>query len=144
MSKLNDMTEVDLLACCIYAEARGEPHIGKEAVASVVMNRSKRRKQSVKEVILAPSQFSWTRPGDTNYNRTLAAYNLRTPEFMTCLAVAEQALAGTLIDPTHGADHYLNVALTRILRKGRLPRWAEEGKVTAVIGKHTFLKLEGD
>lgn len=33
MSKLRTMTEADLLACCIYAEARGEPHEGKEAVA---------------------------------------------------------------------------------------------------------------
>ena len=46
-----------------------------------------------------------------------------------------------LLDPTRGADHYLNVPLVRKWRNGKLPRWANETKITTVIGDHTFYRL---
>jgi len=55
------LTEKDyaLLALTIYHEARGEPSHGQQAVMEVVLNRTSDKK-SVKDVILAPYQFSFT------------------------------------------------------------------------------------
>ncbi len=51
------------LAVNAYHEARGEPFSGQKAVCHVVLNRASLRKQTVKEVILAPFQFSWHNGG---------------------------------------------------------------------------------
>ncbi|WP_336989852.1 cell wall hydrolase [Bacillus infantis] len=51
--------EKDLLARLVHAEAKGEPHAGKVAVAEVVLNRMKDEKfpDTVKEVIYEDRQF---------------------------------------------------------------------------------------
>lgn len=48
------------LALTIYHEARGEPLVGQQAVAEVVLNRVKKRDKSVCEVVYEPKQFSWS------------------------------------------------------------------------------------
>ena len=48
------------LALTIYHEARGEPTVGQEAVAEVVINRAKQRDKSICEVVYEPNQFSWS------------------------------------------------------------------------------------
>ena len=45
----------------IYYEARGESIAGQQAVAEVVLNRTKQRDKSVCEVVFEPNQFSWTK-----------------------------------------------------------------------------------
>lgn len=145
MHELNKLSTVDLLACCIYAESRGEPEAGQEAVAGVVRNRSQRRRKTFKEIILAPKQFSWI--NDNNLYLTLNARERETKQWLKCKIIATRAVYDSSFpDPSLGADHYLNVELTKKLY-GKLPRWAEEGirkgKVTVKIGRHTFLNLEG-
>ena len=59
---------------------------------------------------------------------------------------AWKAAAGALwdltADPTAGADHYLNVELTKKIRPDHgLPSWFDPAKVTVVLSRHTFLKL---
>lgn len=48
------------LALTIYHEARGEPVIGQQAVAEVVLNRADKRDKSVCQVVYEPHQFSWS------------------------------------------------------------------------------------
>ena len=44
----------------IYFEARGEPLVGKVAVAKVTLNRANLYNQSLCDIVYAPKQFSWT------------------------------------------------------------------------------------
>lgn len=55
--------ELNCLAETIYREARGEPYIGKLAVALVTVNRTKSSKfpDTICEVVYQPGQFSWTK-----------------------------------------------------------------------------------
>ena len=41
-------------------------------------------------------------------------------------------------DPTFGATHYLNIALTKEQNGGKLPAWVGKLKHTATIGLHDF------
>ncbi len=49
------------LALAVYEEARGEPLVGQEAVAMVVLNRARQAHRPVCQVVFAPGQFSWTK-----------------------------------------------------------------------------------
>lgn len=55
----NDKKEFDCLAENIYYESRGEPYIGKIAVAHTTFNRAE-KVGSFCEVVHKPHQFSWT------------------------------------------------------------------------------------
>ena len=44
-------------------------------------------------------------------------------------------------DPTGQANHYLNPVLTKKIRKGALPDWADAEKKTVTIGRHDFYRL---
>lgn len=125
---------IDTLARTLWGEARGEPRLGKEAVAAVVLNRVKRGRPdrfgaTVEEVCRKPKQFSCWNPGDPN--RALLEHVDRTDAaFAECLEVAQRAVEGTLPDPTDGSDHYH--------RDDVFPDWSR-GKVAArTIGRHRF------
>src|SRR6266403_6173819 len=126
------LSDIDLLTACIWAEARGEPLLGKVAVCNVVQNRMAHGKTE-HDVILAPRQFSWTDPADPNYHAVLECVAPgATPgaPWETAALIARLGLAGCLQDVTGGATHYLNVALTKSIRHGTLPPWFDESKVT--------------
>ena len=60
---LERLSDVDLMALCIWAESRGEPGEGQVAVAWVIKNRIDHPcwwGRDVHTVILTPCQFSWT------------------------------------------------------------------------------------
>ena len=148
MVELRDLTDEELLTACLWAEARGEPEAGQEGVCNVVRNRvTKGMSQSLKAVILQPNQFSWTNPNDVNHKKVFTAKTDDPTSWARAQNIARRAIEGILQDNTQNADHYLNVELTRKIRGGTLPKWAEEGiqqgKVTVVIGRHTFLNLRG-
>jgi spore germination cell wall hydrolase CwlJ-like protein len=56
-------------------------------------------------------------------------------DFVVAMDVAEKAVADLLSDPTHDADSYANLSVSH-------PRWADAAKQTAIIGHHTFFRLE--
>ena len=123
----------DLLAKTIWGEARGEVTEGKEAVASVVLNRAARRPRmwwgsSVEIVCLKPFQFSCWNPNDPNREKLDSAH--QTSSFPDCLAVAQTAVDGRLTDRTNGATHYHDESIT--------PDWAAGKTPSAVIGSHRF------
>lgn len=145
---LKDFSQEDLLAACLWAEARGEPEEGQQGVCNVILNRVKKGMAvGISAVILKPKQFSWTSPSDPNYAKVFTAKEDEPDGWKRAMSIAQRALAGELGDMTQNADHYLNVEATRKARGGALPKWAEEGiqagKITVVIGRHTFLNLLG-
>lgn len=140
--------DLSLLAGIIYLEAEGEPAEGKVGVGWVARNRADRWRKHLRAVLLQPAQFSCLNP----------EYRARAEARLASAAgealeqswrAAAGALWKLLPDPTDGATHYLNVEATKAGRKdGTLPAWAADpadptrvnaAKVTAVLGRHTFL-----
>jgi len=110
-----------------YHEARGEPFDGIVAVCHVVLNRQVAKHITVKAVVLAPMQFSWAngdaRPAIKDYE-----------SFQMCMAAAMRAYeerfdGNTLL----GADHYYADYI-------KMPRWAQNMKQVAKIGRHIFYR----
>lgn len=129
--------EIDVLARTIYGEARGEPVRGKEAVASVILNRVRRAKRrggywwgdDLEEVCRKPWQFSCWNENDPNFEKILKVGGKNTV-FQTCKRVARRAIGGALKDPTDGATHYH--------ANGIEPPWARGRAFSATIGRHVF------
>lgn len=92
-----DLTDWQLMAQLVYAEARGEPFWGRVAVAAVILNRLAHPDfpSTVREIIFQPGQFQVVA------NKTIYS----TPDNLAYLAVRE-ALEGT--DPTDGALFFWN------------------------------------
>ena len=124
----------DILARTLYGEARGEPPMGKVAVASVILNRVAANSWyggTVEEVCLKPFQFSTWNKNDPNLPK-IKAVTESDPVFAECLFVAKYALAGLFEDPTNGATHYHASGVT--------PNWAEGKAPVIEIGRHAFYR----
>lgn len=128
---------IDILARTLYGEARGESLRGKEAVASVVVNRVKRAQarggywwgNTIAEVCQKKWQFSCWNETDPNRPKLLAVTE-KDMAFASCLGVARRAVASLIEDQTKGATHYHTKAVQ--------PKWASNRKPCAIIGSHLF------
>ena len=130
--------DLTLCAATTFLEAAGEPDEGILAVAWVIRNRMDERHQGVKEVTLAPAQFScW----NADYRPMAEARLAGADGAESAWKAAAGALWRFVPDPTRGADHYLNPVLTKKIRKGAMPSWYDPTKITIQIGHHEFLKL---
>lgn len=129
------LRDTDILARTLYGEARGEPHDGIVAVASVVINRAAdpRWPDRIADVCLQPRQFSCWNVNDRNLRAMLLA-DMMDDRYADCFRVASSAAAGMLRDTTGGATHYVNPAALK-----QLPSWFDAHKITARIGRHVFL-----
>ena len=141
MIDLNDDFEV--LAATLYGEARSEPLLGKQAVACVILNRvalSDNRPQfgdgTIAGACLEPWQFSCWNDHDPNRARLIGLdFTKPAPALAACIAVAEDAIAGKLTDPTQGCCFYKVTTLP-------WPRdWGKQVAPTVTIGHHSFYKL---
>jgi hypothetical protein len=126
--------EVDVLARTLWGEARGEGRPGIEGVASVVVNRARKRPKAwwgstIVEVCRKPLQFSCWNPDDPNREK-LRAVTEADGAFRTCVDVARAAAGGSLDDATSGATHYHTDAI--------MPPWARNKTPCARIGHHLF------
>jgi cell wall hydrolase len=134
-----DARAYDTLARTLWAEARSEGRAGLEAVAAVVLNRAAHPRwwgRDVAGVCLAPWQFScWLPAAKGGQLERLRAVTAADPLFRLSQAVAAQALSGGLVDRTGGADSYANLHICS-------PAWARGRTPSAVIGAHTFFRLE--
>ncbi|MGI6571775.1 MAG: spore cortex-lytic enzyme [Caldicoprobacterales bacterium] len=112
--------DVYLLAKAVHGEARGEPYIGKVAVAAVILNRVKHPDfpNTIAGVIYQPLAFTAVADGQINL----------TPDEESIRA-ARDALNGW--DPTYGAIYYYNPAKAT-------SKWIWSRPVHIVIGKHRF------
>ncbi len=123
--------ELTLLALCVWGEARGEPNLGKSAVAHVVMNRWRLGTfgKTLRDVLLKPKQFSCFNADDPNRYKLLKIKASET--WNQCFNAALGAYCGIDPDPTDGATHYCRVDSN--------PSWRKKMKVTEKIGHHVFL-----
>jgi cell wall hydrolase len=131
--------DLDILARTRYGEARGEHWLGQVAVAWVIKTRTASPRiwrATVREVCQQPWQFSCWNPNDPNRRLLLGLTAEQDATFRTCLAAAAVVLTDLAPDPTGGANHYLNLKVL-----AQPPRWYDATKVTATLGRHTFLRL---
>ena len=141
-----DLTsDLDVLAATIYGEARGEILSGKQAVASVVMNRAAYAAEhsypefgngSVCSACLAPWQFSCWDKDDPNRAEILKLdFTAPSTELAECLKVAHNVINGSLPDPTRGCLFYKTTLLP-------WPKeWGKQKPADVVIGHQSFYKL---
>ena len=131
---------IDILARTLWGEARGETKAGREAVASVVLNRVAFARQKggrywwgndVMSVCLKPWQFSCWNANDPNRAK-LEAVRPGNKIFDQCLRIASVAVAGALEDQVSGATHYHVEGLS--------PPWAKGREPVARLGRHVFYK----
>lgn len=125
--------DIDLLTRTLWGEARGETQAGKEAVASVIMNRVNQAGPgaSVTGTVLSPKQFSAWNTNDPNREKMLNL-SKTSPEYLQLRQIAERAVNGTLPDSTGGATFYHTTSIN--------PGWSSSGTVTGTIGSHIFYK----
>lgn len=114
--------DVNLLAHLIHGEARGEPYIGKVAVAAVVLNRTRdsRFPKTIAGVIYQPGAFDAVADGQINLQPDDSAYK-----------AARDALNGW--DPTYGCIYYYNPVTAT-------SKWIWTRPIVIKIGKHNFAK----
>ena len=115
-------SNLDLLARCVYAEARGEPYTGQVAIAAVVLNRveSPSFPNTISGVIYQKGAFTCVSDGQINLTPNQTAYN-----------AARDALNGW--DPTNGRLYYYNPATAT-------SKWIWSLKVQITIGRHSFAR----
>ena len=132
MSKFDGLSDVDMLARIMDAEAGQEGIPGKVAVGAVIQNRARTGGygDGIRGVITKPGQFSAINDV-TGYAGGKGANDLfwREPSEES-RQVAQAILAGNYEDITGGATHYFNPRHAN-------PKWAR-GKKFKPIGNHVF------
>lgn len=128
-----------VMASTILGEAAGESMEGKRAVAAVIMNRVRddRWPDRAEEVCLQRLQFSCWNVGSPTLPRMFNPKTFVSEEtWADCLRAALEARWQLVPDSTKGANHYLNPASLR-----SVPSWAQDERIVARIGHHTFYRL---
>lgn len=149
--------DIVIVARTLWAEARGESTLGREAVAAVIGNRATIAAAYFKNHGYSHRQYGdgtlgavctqhwettwqftcWS-PDDCNHEGMLAV-TASNPTFNECLSIARDLAHGQLVDPTKGAVNYLDIPATLRLY-GHLPGWVNAMVRTTTIGNHTFYK----
>ncbi len=113
-------SEIYTLARLVHAEARGEPYVGKVAVAAVVLNRvgSASFPNTISGVIYQAGAFDCVADGQINL----------TPD-SDSIRAARDAMNGW--DPTGGCIYYYNPATST-------SAWIWSREVRLTIGAHSF------
>ena len=126
-----EMREIRCLAMNIYHEARGEPDMGKYAVAQVTLNRvaSQRYPNDVCRVVhqraRETAQFSWTLDDITDIPKESKAW---LDSIRVAKEVYRQEKTADIGDALFYHADYVN------------PRWASKKDKVAKIGRHIFYK----
>ncbi len=143
-------SEQDLttMALTVWAEARGEKPQGQIAVAHVIRNRwlnprwwSRQKGDGIDDDTISAVcrdayQFSCWNPNDPNRVKLEDPKTQGRADYIDILAICELVLEGRYPDPTNTADHYCT---TKIINH---VRWAKGRNPCAVIGRHSFFRIE--
>jgi spore germination cell wall hydrolase CwlJ-like protein len=123
------MTPLMCLAVAVFFETRGEPMVGKEAVANVIINRVEDRRypNSVCAVVNEHKAFSYTHDGLSD-DPTRHTGHQDKIAWAESQEVAKDALGGNLLGITSTHYHTTNV----------LPFWAKHYSLDTRIGNHLF------
>jgi spore germination cell wall hydrolase CwlJ-like protein len=126
--KLDKYTDIEIAAATICAEAGGEPFAGQVMVGETIANRSINNGTSIRDVCLAPKQFScWNNSGTMELRmQTMRKH----PAWGDCLRIAE-SICQTGYAPVSPCTHYFAPAKAN-------PSWAKGMKLVAVVGGHRF------
>lgn len=123
----------DILAKTIQAEAGNQGPVGMLSVGSVIMNRlmSGSYPNKLHDVILQPGQFSaWNKT--TGYADGLQGQDMSFTPSDAAYSIADQLLDTNYNDPTGGATHFYNPAISN-------PAWGKTaGGNWKTIGDHVF------
>lgn len=133
------LAQVNTAAWCLWTEARGEPAEGREAVMSVILNRSEREGKSFVGVVFRPHQFSgvgkyvpeWFKDGPYG-NMWPAEY--QTPAdiiaYFECMHLSQRAFEGDFKSIGPWTHYYANGKCN--------PYWGYGLQEVQIIGNHTF------
>lgn len=115
------------LARNIYHEARGEPRVGKLAVAQITLNRVQAGTwgKSVCQVVYAPAQFSWT--GQPSKRRAKP----QGPDWDESVRVAQAFLGGERVRQLEASTHFHSQSI-------RPPGWTRQMRLAQQVGQHIF------
>lgn len=137
----NSCDDTKILALCIYGEARGEGIEGMLAVASVVLNRARMSKKTIKAICLQPRQFSCFNPEDPNreilekialnWDRYIEINKYLRQSFW----IAKGVIENWLISNVDKATHYHHISIK--------PSWADKLERITRIGNHVFYYEKG-
>lgn len=120
----------------LWQEARSESHLGKVAVAEVILRRTKNnflKCSTIAQTVLKPYQFSGWNTGDNN--RILsAALDTEAPIVRDCIKAWEEAEGETNLVPN--CMNYFNPKVCD-------PLWSVDAMVVADIGNHRFVIPKG-
>jgi hypothetical protein len=117
------LTDVHIVACTLYGEARSESTEGILAVACVIRNRvmdeRNRWPKTYREVCLQPKQFScWSKEGGEGNHAKLAKLvadlkvgPVSDARYKECAWIATGVVNHWVRDTAHGADHYHTKAM---------------------------------
>jgi len=132
IKELIEMAEALVVALTILGEAGGEDFDGQVMVLEVIVNRSNQRGQTLKEVCLAPKQFScWNGSAAKKLIAKTADWNtINSHSWADCIRLARMACMGGYRTTTT-ATHYFNPKLCN-------PSWAKSMKRVATVGNHEF------
>ena len=143
------LDDTEILTLTLWGESRGCSDAGRRAIANVILNRVALRAsrigpatwgRTIKDVCLAPYQYSCWLPDDPNRAKMLNPSTMTALDaaaMKQCRAIADEAIQGGLIDNTNDADSYL---VTSIASR---TSWARGKTPVAVIGAHSFYRLYG-
>ena len=112
-------SDLDALTWVVYGEARNQSDEGQSAVAWVVINRTKKSKNSIKYEATKKSQFCC-------YSGTMKEEEARKK----AESIAKNAIDGKSQDPTGGATHFCSTSMK--------DPWGVSPCIT--IGDHKFYK----
>tara|TARA_Y100000310_G_scaffold342721_1_gene447086 strand:- start:1240 stop:1650 length:411 start_codon:yes stop_codon:yes gene_type:complete len=127
-----DGSDIGLMATTIWGEARGEPLIGKVAVAYVILTRAKRGGwygNTIKEVIMKPYQFSAWNRNDPNFAK-MSMTTMADNAYRDCMYATLGAVQKHLPNLAEGATHYHTLRMR--------PYWIKDMRNIATIGNHIF------
>ena len=129
------LTDQELLARTVWAEARNQGLGGMVAVSMVIINRAADRRhrfgKSIKGVILKRWAFSCFEPADPNFNKLMAEGNVSV-EMLHARTISEMALSGYLVDVTNKSTHYHH--------KNAKPYWISKLELKTAIVDHIFYR----
>ena len=111
------MSELEILARTIEAEAGGESKKGKLAVGAVIKNRADQNRfgTDIRSVILFPSQFSpwnkYTSSQGGEQGKDMLGEKMKPSK--DSYDAARKILSGNYVDPTFGASHFVNPRISK-------------------------------
>ena len=118
-----------IAAATICAEAGGEPYAGQVMVGETIANRAIRSGASIRDVCLAPRQFScWNNRGTMELRmQTMRKH----PAWNDCLMIAK-GICQPAYTPVSPATHYYAP------KRCKRPSWVKGMRLVAVFGNHRF------